>query len=257
LQAALIAACALPCTAVATDFTDIWYIPQESGWGVNLVQSDDFLFATFFIYGADNKPAWYTALLTWDGTRYSGSLYATQGTFWANPWNPADHPPAQQVGTASFEPDASNAYQGTLVYTVNGSGSVSKRIVRQSLTRIAIGGSYIGAQAGSYSSCGASDRNGPYRDTYALSVVQPDSGPATLTFSYDSGATCTLSGTLQQHGQLYEIPSASYACTGSLAFTTAAALYEMKATAQGFEGRLSAMLPSGCRENANFSAVLL
>ena len=27
---------------------------RESGWGVNFVQSDNFIFATFFIYGPDN-----------------------------------------------------------------------------------------------------------------------------------------------------------------------------------------------------------
>ena len=257
VRAALIVACVLPGTAVSTDFTDIWFIPQESGWGVNIVQSDSFLFATFFIYGPDNKPTWYTGSLTWDGTRYSGGLYATQGTFWANPWNAADHPAAQQAGTASFEPDLGNAYQATLVYAVNGIGSVSKRIVRQSLTRIAIGGSYMGAQAGGYSSCSASEDNGPYTDKYALSVAQAGSGPATLTFTYDSGATCILSGTLQQYGQLFDMPSASYTCTGNLNFATTARVHELKVTAQGLEGRLSANLPSGCQENANFSALLL
>ena len=51
----------------------------EGGWGVNVVQSDDFLFLTFFIYGADNKPTWYTAQLTLDASgNYNGKLYATQ-----------------------------------------------------------------------------------------------------------------------------------------------------------------------------------
>lgn len=257
LRAALIAACVIPGTAISSDFTDIWYNPQESGWGVNIVQSDTFLFATFFIYGADNKPTWYTALLTWDGTRYAGDLYLTQGTFWANPWNPADHPPAQSVGTASFQPDTQNAYQATLSYAVNGGGAVTRQIVRQTLTQIAIGGTYLGAQTGSYSACSAGADNGPYTDKYSLHIAQSTSGSATLTFTYDSGATCTLSGTLQQHGQLYDMPSATYACSGSRNFTAAATLYEMKATAQGFEGRLSANLPSGCQENANFSGVLL
>ena len=53
------------------------------------------------------------------------------------------------------------------------------------------------------------------------------------------------------------MPGASYTCTGSLSFTTTATLYELKATAQGLEGRLSANLPSGCQESANFSGVLL
>ncbi|HEX6138644.1 MAG TPA: hypothetical protein VF059_13395 [Casimicrobiaceae bacterium] len=252
-RVAFLAALAFPGAAFSTDFTDIWFVPQESGWGVNVVQSDAFLFATFFVYGANNQPTWYTAQLTWDGARYSGGLFATQGTFWANPWNPADHPDAQRVGTASFEPSALDSYHATLTYTADGIGSASKPIVRQTLTQIALGGSYLGAQGGSYSGCSAS---GSYTDKYTLKVTQ-EAASATLTFTYDSGATCTLSGALQQYGQLYDMPAASYACTGNLGFTTTASVYELKATAQGIEGRLAARLPSGCQENASFSAVLL
>jgi hypothetical protein len=241
--------------AAATDFTDIWFIPQESGWGVNIVQSDSFLFATFFIYGSDKAPTWYTALLTFDGTRYAGELYRTEGSFWANAWNRAEHPDAVRVGTASFQP-GTDAYHATLTYAVDGTGSVSKQIVRQTLTRIVLGGSYVGAQAGAYSNCATASQNGPYEDTFALSVTHAVNGSGALTFTYGSGATCTLSGDLAQFGQLYDMPGATYTCTGGLAFTTSAAVYELKATAQGIEGRLAATLPSGCRESANFSAVL-
>ncbi len=75
--------------AAAIDFTDLWYLALESGWGVNVVQSDSFLFVTFFIYGADGKPTWYTAQLTLDSSgNYNGGLYATTGTYYAAPWAP-------------------------------------------------------------------------------------------------------------------------------------------------------------------------
>ncbi|HKU87097.1 MAG TPA: hypothetical protein VJV77_12250 [Casimicrobiaceae bacterium] len=252
---AFLAATAFAPAAAATDFTDIWFIPQESGWGMNVVQSDSFLFATFFIYGQDKNPTWYTALLTFDGTRYAGGLYRTEGSFWASPWKPEEHPDAVQVGTASFQPGV-DAYHATLAYAVDGVGSVSKQIVRQTLTRIVLGGSYVGGQAGSYSNCAESSQNGTYQDTFSLDVTHAVNGEAALTFAYKSGATCTLSGTLGQFGQLYDMPGATYTCTGNLVFTTSAAVYELKATAQGIEGRLAANLPSGCRESANFSAVL-
>jgi hypothetical protein len=255
-RAVIAAACLLTSPAFAADYTDVWFSPQESGWGVNVVQSDSFLFLTFFIYAADQQPTWYTASLTFDGTRYAGGLYHTVGTYWPNPWNAGDHPAAQQVGTASFEPDGNNAYQATLTYAVDGIGSVTKRIERQSLTQIALGGSYVGAQAGAYGGCPASANNGPYTDTYSLAISQAVAGTATLSFSYDSGAGCTLSGNLQQNGQLYQMSGASYVCTGNLNFNATATVYELKATAQGVEGRLVANLPSGCLESANFSAVL-
>lgn len=255
-------ACLIAAPARAVDYTDIWYVPAESGWGVNIVQADNFLFLTFFIYGADNKPTWYTGQLTWDGAKYTGGLYLTQGSYWAVPWNPANHPAAQAVGTATFTPSALNAYQGTLVYSVNGIGAVTKAIERQTLTTIALGGTYTGGQAGAYASCNTSSSNGPYTDTYTLTVAQTPGGTGTLTFAYPPGggdATCTLSGQLDQRGQLYRMPSASYICmpnspTG-LSFNTTATVYELKQTSLGIEGRFTATLPNGCQENANFSAV--
>jgi len=132
----------------AVDYTDIYYIPTESGWGVNVVQSDDFLFLTFFIYGPDNRPTWYTAQLRLDASgNYNGTLYATTGTFYATvPWKTSDQA-TTQVGTASFQP--TSAYTAKLIYTVTTpaalAATVTKLIQRQSLTTIALGGSYVGA----------------------------------------------------------------------------------------------------------------
>ncbi|MGE5088230.1 MAG: hypothetical protein ACM3QY_03810 [Candidatus Levyibacteriota bacterium] len=253
---ALCTACALPGPARAADYTDLWWVPQESGWGANVIQSDAFIYVTFFIYGVDRSPTWYSAQLTWDGTRYSGNLYATQGTYWAAPWNPADHPAAQAVGTASFQPSAADAYHATLAYTVPGVGSFSKNIEREPLTLILLGGNYQGTQAGTYANCSDPSIDGPYTDNYTLAVSQTATS-ATLEFTYASGATCTISGETVQHGQLYDMPNASYVCSGTLSYTTTATVYEMKATALGLEGRLSATVGSGCRENANFAGVLL
>jgi hypothetical protein len=242
--------------ARATDYTDIWYVPTEAGWGANVVQSDLFMFVTFFVYGPDGKPTWYAANLTWDGAAYSGGLYATQGTHWALPWNGATYA-ANAVGTARFTPDALNVYQATLTWTVTGTGAVTKAIERQTLTPIALGGAYIGGQTGRYSGCSSAANNGSYTDSYNLAVAQA-SGVATLTFTY-ANATCTLSGTLEQHGLTYRIPGATYRCTGTgvFEFSTTATVYELKATSLGIEGRFAATLPMvGCREDANFSAVL-
>jgi hypothetical protein len=257
LAAAAALALCFTAPARAADYTDIWYIPAESGWGANVVQSDNFLFVTFFIYGADRKPTWYTAQLTRSGGSFTGPLFLTQGTYWALPWNPADSGTAQAVGTASFTPNALNTYDATLTWTVNGVGTVSKAITRQTLTSIALGGSYSGGQSGSYGNCSDSSQNGTYTDWYTLALAHTANNVATFTFNYSSGAVCTLSGTLEQHGKLYRIPGASYVCTGTLVFNTTATVYEIKATSLGVEGRFAASLPgSNCQENANFSAVL-
>ena len=241
--------------ARAADYTDIWWNPAENGWGVNLVQSDNFIFATFFVYGPNNQPIWYAGNLNADGIgNYTGGLYVTTGTYLGTvPYNPAQWG-VTQVGTATFTP--TTAYTGVLSYNV-GNVTVTKNIQRQTLTAIALGGSYVGGQSGEYVSCPDNSLNASYIDTYTLSVSQSPAGVATFTFDYDfANATCTMSGTLEQHGQLYRIANATYQCTGDLSFNETATMYEIKATALGIEGRFTAGLSDGCTENAWFSAVL-
>src|SRR5256885_16653834 len=74
--------------AAAVDYTDIWYIPAEAGWGVNVVQSDAFLFITFFIYGSDGKPTWFVGNVTTQdaGRNFNGQLFSTTGTYYLLPW---------------------------------------------------------------------------------------------------------------------------------------------------------------------------
>jgi hypothetical protein len=243
----------------AADYTDVWWIPAESGWGVNVIQTDNFMFLTFFIYGQDHKPTWYSADLLLDSTgAFSGGLFTTTGTYYAQPWNPGDAGAAQQVGNASFRPSSTNAYQATLTYVVNGVGTVTKAVERLPLTPPTIGGQYSGGQSAAQTSCNDSSRNGAYKASYDLQVTQTTAGVATFTFTYPTYA-CTLSGTLEQHGRQYVISGASYTCMqgGTTIFSGSANLSEITATAQGVEGRWLADTGAGCQEIAQFSAVLL
>lgn len=240
--------------AHATDFTDIWFTPSESGWGVNIVQSDAFMFLTFFIYGPDKKPTWYTAQLTFNGTNtFTGPLYLTGGSYFAAPWNPAESPAAQQVGTASFRP--TSATQGALTYSVDGAGTVNKTIERQALTRIGLGGTYIGGLAGTQSNCSNTSQNGSFQAAYQLQVSQTDANVATFFFDYTT-FTCTLQGTLDQRGKLYSISNASYTCTqnGQQVFSATANMSEIAITGQGIEGGWVAGTGNGCIETSHFSA---
>lgn len=239
--------------AAAVDFTDIWYLASENGWGVNVVQSDNFLFITFFIYGADGKPTWFTAQVNKDASgNFNGTLYATTGTYYTSPWA-ATNLTVTPVGTASFQPTGPSTAK--LIYIVNGIGTVTKVIQRQTLTPITVGGAYSGAQTGTYSGCTPSSTNGSYRDFFDLQVTQLTSGSASFVFSFEQGLSCTLAGNLVQTGQLYSIPSATYKCSNG--FNNFAAVTQIKATAQGVEGILAAPdVGQGCREDAQFSGVL-
>ena len=114
--------------ANATNYQDLWWNSAESGWGINLTQQGDVIFATLFTYGANNQGLW---LVMSGGTRqgdgsYFGELYRTTGpAFNANPWTNVTATP---VGTMRLR--FINGETGTLEYTVNGV-TVSKVIARQ------------------------------------------------------------------------------------------------------------------------------
>ena len=236
--------------AAAVDYTDIWWIPAENGWGVNVVQSDNFQFITFFIYGADGKPTWFTGQVTQDASgNFNGTLYSTTGTYYILPWGGLA---GGVAGTVSFQPLTPSTAR--LIYTVNGVGMVTKVIQRQTLTAITVGGVYAGGQSGTYSGCSTGTSNGPYKDFFDLSLTQLTNQSVTFSFVY-TNVSCTFSGTLVQTGQLYSVPNAAYSCNDGL--NTTATMTEIKATAQGVEGRFSAPSVGGnCREDAQFSGVL-
>lgn len=245
--------------AEALEYTDVYYDPAESGWGVFLVQSNTTQFLAFFIYGSNGMPTWYTAQLADDGTgNYTGALYATTGTYFANPWTGVGIAP---VGTASFRP--TDRYHATLIYTVNGVGTVTKAIQRQTLTPYVLSGNYSGSIVGSISGCADPAANDPaFRGRYVLAVTQVGDGSATLTFTFvdniHNGLVCTLSGPLDHFGRLYQLNGQS-SCTGLGAGGTLhpATIAALHATGQGIEGHYTGPSGGGCTASLHFAAVLI
>lgn len=252
LLALVVVSFALARPAAAVDYTDIWYLPEESGWGVNLVQSNQFIFATFFVYGSNNQPFWYTAHLTrQDNGTWTGPVYQTQGTYFGNTWN-TNNNTVTQVGTATFTP--TSAIAGTLAYSVNGT-SVSKSIVRQTLTAIPLGGKYSGAVLSIFSNCVNPNNNGPLTYFTNLTVTQQQGGALSLQFDDNNPL---ISGPFIQDGTLFRIPNATYQMNGKTAGGTSVS--EVKATSQGIEGTWRAnvgLFYEGCIETAYFSALYI
>ena len=162
--AAIIAAFTLTLPAAAStfsiDYSDLWGggqpAPTEAGWGLNLIQQGDVIFATMFVYGSDNTPRWFSATLspTSGSTGWSGALDSTTGTFYGAPWNNASvtH---NQVGTMSINFTGANS--GTLSYNASGV-QVNKSISRFNLRAPNLAGKYIGGAIGTgpQSGCGSS-----------------------------------------------------------------------------------------------------
>lgn len=117
--------------ASSTNYQDLWWNPNESGWGINITHQDDTLFATLFTYDATGNGLW---LVMSAGTRqpdgsYSGTLYRTTGpSFDSNPFIPIDSSDLTPVGTMRLA--FTDGVTGTVDYTYNGV-QVVKPITRQ------------------------------------------------------------------------------------------------------------------------------
>jgi hypothetical protein len=112
-----------------------WASPanSESGWGINLAQQGDIIFATWFTYDA-NGPMW---LVMSSGQRqpnsntYTGALYRTTGPAFSTAVFDPSNVKITQVGNATLT--FTDANTGSFAYTVNGI-SQTKAIVRQVYT---------------------------------------------------------------------------------------------------------------------------
>lgn len=111
------------------DFTDLWWNPAESGWGLSIVQHSSRLFAVWYAYGLDGKRTWFVLPSgTWTSSRaYTGAIYGTTGPAANTAFNAANVT-TTPIGTATLTfTDANN---GTFAYLINGL-SGTKSITRQ------------------------------------------------------------------------------------------------------------------------------
>jgi len=115
----------------AFDYSDLWWNPGESGWGLSLVQhpSSHALYGAWYVYDAAGAPTWVVMPGgTWNtSTSFTGDLYATTGP---DPRGAFDAALVSRtkVGTASLT--FSSSGQGVLSWTAWGT-SGSRTITRQ------------------------------------------------------------------------------------------------------------------------------
>ena len=121
-------------SAGTANYQALWWKPTESGWGINLTHQGNVIFATWFTFGADNAPQWFTMVAR--NTPAEPNVYSSPiSSFSGPPFNTEPFPPSAnvrtQVGTGklTFAPDGKSA---TFEYTVNGISQV-KQIVPQEL----------------------------------------------------------------------------------------------------------------------------
>jgi hypothetical protein len=111
-------------------YQDLWWNPDESGWGLNIAHQGDVLFITWFTYDTDGSPTWFVGsdIEKTGNATYAGTLYKTFGPpLAASPWDPSKVT-RMPVGNATLT--FGDDDHGTFAYTVNGIAG-SKAITRQ------------------------------------------------------------------------------------------------------------------------------
>ena len=73
------------------DFTDIWWNPDQSGWGLTLSQHGDQVFGVWFTYDANGQPLFVVmpGVTSIGSMQFSGDLYTTRGPYFAGAFDPA------------------------------------------------------------------------------------------------------------------------------------------------------------------------
>jgi serine protease len=114
---------------LATNYQDLWWNANESGWGINFTEQGGVIFATWFTYDADGKPMWLSATAAPTGARsFAGTLYRTSGpAFSAVPFDPAA---VQRTEVGTMTLTFANGNSAAFHYEI-GAVSQTKAITRQ------------------------------------------------------------------------------------------------------------------------------
>jgi len=195
-------------TAYSADQSDLWWNPAEPGWGMQIVQQADVLFATLFVYDAAGQPTFVTATLSPSGTlAWSGDLYRSTGPYSGAAFDPGAVA-YRKVGTLNFS--RTSAALALAQYSVDGV-AVSKNVQRQLLRYENMSGSYVAVVNMSAQSCPQPSDNGQSTQQFTITITQ-DRTLMTLRWRQPDGTTCEFGGSYGQQGHVGQL-EATYTCS--------------------------------------------
>jgi len=243
LGAAFVTAITLSAPAMAStfsvDYTDLWGggqpAPTENGWGLNLIQQGDVIFATMFVYGSDNTARWFSATLTGGPSIWTGALDQTTGSFYGTTWNNSSvtH---NVVGTMSVSFNSGAA--GTLTYTASGV-TVTKQISRFTFRAPNLAGRYLG---GAVATC-TSGQQILIFDTLTISQTGTNVAMQVDFFNGNGQQSrCTYSGGINTTGRSGSI-NGTYSCQiplGTNANSGNFSVSNLDTSIDGFNGSFTA-----------------
>jgi len=217
LRATCGAACVATCltfatlahaTSFSTNYSDLWWNPDEPGWGLNVSQQADVLFVTTFVYNAQGQPVWYAGTLTYVGEditgsrTWSGDLYSTNGSPFLSPYDPRMFV-THKVGVANF---ASNANDTAIFQFVQPMSVATKTVQRQTLVSNNLAGSYLGATSDVSVKCLNPANNGRRTDDVGAIAITHTGSAVTI-----KTPGCSYGGSYFQFGQVGSV-SGKYTC---------------------------------------------
>ena len=228
--------------------TDLWFPPNESGWGLNIIEQGDTLFGTMFVYDSAGQPRWYSASnLTYEQCappdsgsdcwgRYRGALVESTGPYFGTTFN-ASAVQRRIVGTMTMDFFGNDtAY---LDYSIDGATVTRKQVRRYAFRANSLAGTYAGHIL---AMSGNSDRG---MQTGPMTIEVSESGTAiTMTMRGNKG-TCTMRGTRFQYGRQV-LASGPYDCGGA-AFGQMS-IMDVYVTSKGFTGRVDFGTQPGVNE---------
>lgn len=234
-------------STMTSEITDMWWNPDESGWGVNITLQNNIAFLTFYLYDTNRSPVWYSAAAYYQGNVggalvWTGDLYATTGPWFGGSFSP----PAvarRKAGTVRFSSSVIN--QATLTYSVDGV-EVTKIVQRTTWANENLSGTYALGFSVRFFSCSPSYLNGRQDEGGYISISH--SGTSFSAQMAASGGTCSFAGTYSQFGKLGDVTGA-YSCSDGTRGTFH--IYEMTSTISGFTGRMS-----GATQNCAWSGYI-
>jgi hypothetical protein len=196
-----------------TDMSDLWWNPDESGWGMNIAHQREVIFATFFVYGANNQLKWYVASnlsSQGGGFTFQGPLHETTGPYLGGAFNPT-LVSSRPVGTVSIT--FTEVSRANLSYTVDGA-AVAKSIQRQTFRRAELSGNYFGAAIATVTGCAGVPSFGASA-TFSVTLSPLPSNAIAISSQLATGSSCSYSGTYAQSGRMGAI-SGTFSCTGNV-----------------------------------------
>lgn len=229
------------------DYSDGWWVPGESGWGMNVLQQGDVLALTFFVYDENSTPIWYLGVAHYidENIGYRGTLSQHRGTSFLLPtFGPVQFGPTP-IGVITFKPES--AYAANVNYTV-GTTSIDKSMVRIAFADIDLSGAFWGGSAGTATGCGAVVGT-VTAEQFVIATATVTNGQGQLLIANTNGH-CVISGVLQQHGLMTALTNGLYACTNGA--SGVASIDEWTVNRNGMTARIRAR-SGDCIEESRFA----